>query len=261
MNPPQQFTAKLEEKITYNDKFTQFQFELVQPHTMEFAAGQYVSIKVDDKGSRRSYSICSSPAVAHGFELLIDMTPQGIGSQYLKGLKFGDEIEFLGPMGMFTIAEPSAGGAAASEQPVAVANPVPTQTAQQPAEEQIVLVATGSGITPFRSMVLDLLQVKHDPRPITLHWGVRHSENLIWLDEWQQLENAFANFKFHPVISKPLSAWPLCRGRVTDCLKTHDLPENAGYYLCGGQAMIQDVVPLLEGRGVTAAQIHHEKFF
>jgi ferredoxin-NADP reductase len=242
MIPPRQLTAKLEDKIVHNDKFVQLMFELSgESREMQFEAGQYVSIKVAENGLRRSYSICSTPAIAHGFELMIDLTPNGIGTNYLNNLTFGQEISLLGPMGQFVIT--------GRETPVGAT------------EEAIVMVATGSGITPFRSMLFDLLQVKRETRPITLHWGVRNEHNLIWLDELAELEDAFSNFKFHPVVSQPLPEWTLCRGRVTDCLGTHELPANAGYYLCGGKPMIESVVALLPPKGVAPEHIHHEKFF
>jgi NAD(P)H-flavin reductase len=246
MTTPQQFTAKLEDKTIHNEKFVQYRFELVKPHTMEFAAGQYVSVKVDEKGIRRSYSICSSPAVTHGFELLIDTSPNGIGTNFFKNLEFGDQVELMGPLGVFTLA---------AENSVAESS----EAAQN--SESVVLVGTGSGIAPLRSMVLELLQVNQDQRQIHLHWGVRYAHNLFWLDEWQELEESFPNFHFHPVISRPIPDWILCRGRVTDCLSLHDLPSNASYYLCGGQAMTTDVTALLEKREISAAQVHHEKFF
>lgn len=236
MTPPQPFKAKLEDKIVHNDKFTELHFELVEPNNLEFTAGQYVSIKVDEKGTRRSYSICSSPDIKHGFELLLDVSPDGVGTKYLTGLNPGDEIELLAPLGQFVIAPDTE-------------------------EESIVFVATGSGITPVWSMLLDLLQVKHDQRQIYLHWGVRYVDSLIWLDRIQDLEASFSNFHFHPVVSRPVEEWTLCRGRVTDCLATHELPPSAGYYLCGGKPMIESVVQLLSEKGVGPNHIHHEKFF
>jgi NAD(P)H-flavin reductase len=236
MIPPKQFTAKLEDKIVFNDKFTQYNFELIEPYTMEFYAGQYVSIKVNEQGLRRSYSISSSPAITHGFELMVDNTPNGVGTNFLRNLQFGDQIELLVPLGQFILADNSK-------------------------EEAVVMVATGSGITPFRSMVLDLLQVKQDQRPIHLHWGIRDADHLIWLDEFAQLEDAFSNFRFHPVVSRPQAEWNLCRGRVTDCFSMHELVPNAGYYMCGGKPMIISMMELLQKRGVAPESLHHEKFF
>jgi ferredoxin-NADP reductase len=235
MASPQPYTAKLVDKIVHSEKFVQLIFELINPPTMDFQAGQYVSIQVDPNGTRRSYSICSTPGVNHGFELLIDTEPHGVGTTYLNNLKFGDQVNLLGPIGKFII---------------------PTDLV----EPELVFIATGCGVTPFRSMVLDLLQEKHDPRPITLLWGLRHPAQLFWQDEFSELQTNFPNFKFHPVMSQPTPEWNLCSGRVTDCLSIHDMSINAGYYLCGNQHMIADVNVILAKIGVQPEQIHLEKF-
>lgn len=234
--PPQLFQARLEDTIVHNQKFTQYHFELAQPHRLEFAAGQYVSMKVSDRGERRSYSICSNPGVQHGFELLIDITPGGVGSQYLQNLKLGDVVEVLAPMGVFTLNGP--------------------QT-----EKALAFVATGSGIAPFRSMVQYLLQEQHDQRPITLYWGLRYAQDLFWQNDFQDMAEAFPNFKFHPVLSKAPDEWPLCRGRVTDCLSVHGVNAETGFYLCGNDHMVKDSIALLQQAGVPAEHVHHEKFY
>jgi NAD(P)H-flavin reductase len=233
---PQAYTAKLSDKQVLNDKFTVFHFELVEPNKMEFLSGQYVSFAVSDSGERRSYSISSTPDIQHGFEVTIDVTPNGIGVQFFNDLEFGSEVKFLGPMGQFILQE-------------------------EPKEEALVFVATGSGVAPMRSMIVDLLRNKNDQRDITLYWGLRYEEQMIWQDEMQDYAQMFKNFHFHPVLSKAKQEWPLCRGRVTDCLDIHDLPENAGYYLCGNTAMIEDVKKILTKRGVVEGSIHHEKFY
>ncbi len=232
---PQQLTAKLEDKIVYNEKFILLSFELTQPFRMEFLSGQYVSIKVDEKGTRRPYSICSSPSIDHGFEIMVDITPDGVGCRYLNSLEPGDEIHIIAPMGFFVFPEQL--------------------------EEEIVMIATGSGIAPFRSMLFDLLQMRKYAGDIALHWGIRHAEHLIWLDEFEELSTSFPNFKLHPVVSRPLPNWTLSRGRVTDVLKNTKLNPEAGYYLCGGTAMVDEVTEILKQADVSASTIHHEQFF
>lgn len=236
MTPPQTYTARLEEKIQYNPKFTQYSFELAKPHRLEFKAGQYISIKVSEQGERRSYSICSAPDIKHQLDLLIDFSPGGLGTQFFQQLEFGAEIEILAPMGQFAVPEDLKA-------------------------EHLVFVATGAGIAPFKSMIEDQLRNKRDQRQITLHWGMRHPQDLFWLEQWQELDEAFANFHFHPVLSQAPSAWTLCRGRVTDCLNIHQRPDNAAYFLCGSQAMIQDVNKLLTEKGIQPESIITEKFY
>jgi NAD(P)H-flavin reductase len=236
MRPPQRCQVQLVEKIEHNAKFIQYYFEYQQPATAEFDAGQYASLQVSERGDRRSYSICSTPDKTHGFELLVDISPGGVGSQFLSKLEYGQTVHALVPLGVFTLSH-------------------------DPSEEALVFVATGSGIAPFRSMIQHLLQTEHSTIPIYLHWGMRFADDLFWLEEWQQLADAFPNFHFHPVISKPDPNWTLCQGRVTDCLSVHEMPVNAGYYLCGNKPMIVDTMALLQTKGVTPEHIHHEKFY
>lgn len=236
MHKPQQFKAKLAEKQVFNDKYTQYSFTLVEPHKMVFDPGQYVSIIVDEHGDRRSYSIASKPENQDAFDLLVDHTPQGVGTKYLQSLEFGQEVDAMGPLGRFVY--------------------MPDEKV-----EELVMIATGSGIAPFRSMVMHLLQEQGEKRKITLYWGMRYVADLFWENDFQDLAESFENFKFHPVISRAVDEWPLCRGRVTDCLNVHEVPANAGYYLCGNAHMITDVMQLLEEKGIPSEQVHHEKFF
>ncbi len=239
MQRPQEYTAIFEDKQIYNDKFTHLHFELKEPHTIDFKAGQFVSVKVDEK-THRAYSICSDPDIKHGIEIFLDVTPQGKGVTYLTNLEFGDEMQFLGPMGRFVI----------QDQKDKTDHP----------EKALVLVGTGCGVAPLRSIVIDQLKNKQDERPITLYWGLRYASHLVWQDEFSRLSKQYSNFSFHPTLSRAEKQWPLCRGRVTNCLNVHELPENAGYYLCGSKAMVDDVRQVLLNKGVDKGSIHHEKF-
>ena len=235
MIPPKQLTARLEDKIVHNEKFVQYMFELTAPHRMQFEAGQYVSIKVTDQGVRRSYSISSAPTIDHGFELLLDVAPKGVGCTYLESLKFGDEILLLGPLGMFTLVDAQ--------------------------ETELFFIATGSGIAPMHSMLIELLQTRHDTRPLTLYWGLRHESDLFWQDVFMELSQSFPNFKHTIILSKPSEDWPLSKGRVTDLLTVLEKPAGAGYYLCGNGAMVKDAIVILQTAGVAEQHIHHELFY
>jgi NAD(P)H-flavin reductase len=236
MTKPQEYTAIFENKEIYNEKFEHYHFELKKPFQLDFKAGQFVSVLVNEQGMRRAYSICSDPDINHGIEILLDIAPQGIGVKYFQNLKFGDEIKFLAPMGRFVIND-------------------------EVNHKSLTLIGTGSGIAPLHSMVVDQLKNKNDKRPIVLYWGLRHARHLVWQDEFTRWSKKFTNFSFHPTLSKPEKGWPLCRGRVTDCLSVHDLLESAGYYLCGSRAMIEDCKKILLERGVSEKNIYHEQFF
>lgn len=231
---PLQFTARLEEREDHSERFIELHFEMDQPHELHFAAGQYISIKVDEIGTRRSYSICSTPAVAHGFELLVELVPEGKGSTFLNALQLGDRIQALGPLGRFVIAD-------------------------QP-ESAIVLVATGSGISPIKSMLENLVQDRRDSREITLYWGMRYIQDWFWLDEIEDMVEETENVHFYPVLSKPGPEWTLSTGHVTDLLEQHTFDMQTGFYVCGSKQMTQSTEQLLLAKGVRPELIHHEQF-
>jgi ferredoxin-NADP reductase len=238
----QPFTAKLSERFVLNEKFIQLRLELTQPNRLYFRAGQYVLLTVPTTPQKKSYSICSAPAMDHAIEMLVDISPQGHGTKYLSAIQPGEVVQFMAPVGQFVIAAP--------DTPVG-AN-----------EKSLVFIATGSGIAPFKGILEDLLITQNDQRPMVLYWGLRHAQDQFWFNEFTQLAQQHANFTFHPVLSQAPVNWHLCRGRVTDCLLVHPLPQDqVGYYLCGNSAMITDVKALLETKHVPLQHIHHEKFY
>lgn len=230
---PQRLKARVVEKK--NLAGTAVLVRFVFDEEFFFTPGQYVSLKVADDGSRRSYSIASVPD-GKEIELLVDTAPMGLGSKFILGLKEGDSVEVLGPIGSFTVSEPK--------------------------NNKILFVATGSGIVPFRPMIMDLLEKKKFGGEVYLHWGMRHIKDLFWVDDFKELARAFPNFKFDVVLSQPEGEWRACSGHVNDCLMKHK-PDWEGFeaYLCGSQQMIADVAVLLEKLGVQKKDIHFEKFF
>lgn len=229
---PQPFRGKVAEHILFNDKFQYLHIELLEPNKIEFTAGQYASFAIGN-GERRSYSIASEPAMDHAVQLCVDVTPQGKGATFLRNLRPGDEVEFLAPLGRFVVET----------------------------EPKLLFVATGSGITPIRSMLLDLLQYKKDPREIRLLWGVRLVNELFWLEHFRKLHEIYDNFTFMPILSKPPEHWPLIAGHVTKEVEALTLDPSWGAYLCGNRMMIEEVSRLLVKKGVPQNQIHFEKFF
>lgn len=237
MDKPQKFTAKVAEHIELNQKFHSLRLELVEPHRLEFTAGQYISVAIGlpaqaGGGERRAYSITSTPATKHAVDLLVDVEPAGKGATFMRNLKPGDAVEFLAPLGRFVAA----------------------------AEPKLLFVATGSGIAPFKSMIFDLLEEKKDQREIWLLWGLRKVEEMFWEEEWRQINEYYANFHYRLMISRPPGMWPLVSGHVDKELSDVKLDSSWGVYLCGNQEMIAEVEQMVQNRGVLAAKIHKEKY-
>lgn len=236
------FKARVATHTLLASKFQYVHFELIEPHRIEFIAGQYIMMRVPGAESLRHYSMASPPAMDHGVEILVDVAPEGPGSKYLTGLKPGDEVEFIAPAGRFVITESTEG--------------------TEGTEKELWFVATGSGISPIRSMILDLLVDKKDKRPIWLHWGLRYPEDVFWFTDFAELTEEYDNFTFDPVLSKPNETWKFCRGHTSDCVvKHHSQFSDAGAYLCGNKAMIEEVTQKLLEKGIPKERMHSEEFY
>jgi len=234
---PQEMSIMLEDKQEFNPRYVEYTFELKNPPTFTFLAGQYVSLQVSPDGTRRAYSIASPPSYNHGFKLLVDLSPGGVGTNFLKNLPFGQEVKALGPLGHFVIDESGK-------------------------EEALVFIGTGSGIAPLKSMIEDILVDKQDKRPMRLYWGMRHETELFWLEDFEDLNEQYLHFEFYPIISQPKEDWPLSTGHVTDLVLAHHFMPKTGFYLCGNQHMIEDVSQVLkEKKQVSDSFIHFEKYY
>ena len=235
---PRILNGILSKKENLTGSYWLFCLEFQNPY--DFLAGQYVSVKVAPDGTRRSYSIASPPD-GKTIELLIDVSPGGMGSQYFLSSNEGDTVEALGPVGIFTLA---------------TKNPKPNR----------MFIATGSGIAPLRAMTLDSLRKKTALGEVRLLWGMRHEEDLFWQEEFVQLSRDYANFSYQVVLSKPSEDWHGESGHVEDCLgkgfmiQERDL-NTWEFFLCGGQEMIMETGGYLAGQGVAKENIHFEKFF
>jgi phenol/toluene 2-monooxygenase (NADH) P5/A5 len=175
--PIQTYTARTAQHILLKGRFQYVTFELSEPNTLDFQAGQFIMMNVPGMPAKRSYSIASNPAENHKVEILVDVGPQGDGSMYLQSLNPGEEVTFMAPAGQFVLS-------------------------QDPTEEKLLFVATGSGISALRSMILHLLHTQNDTRPINLHWGMRYVQDIFWEEEFRLLEKQFPNFHFDLAISQ-----------------------------------------------------------
>jgi NAD(P)H-flavin reductase len=216
-------------------------FELkFEPETpFEFEPGQFVSVIVPGAGPqgrdlRRAYSIASSPE-QRPIELCVKLVEKGPGTNYLIRLRPGDAFKGVAPYGDF-VFEPKPG-------------------------RHCCLISTGTGIAPFRSMVLSRKFAENLPTSTLLLLGVRHENELLYTDELDRVEGV----KYVTAVSRPESPdYAGFRGRVTDYLRTlgADYPwRETEFYLCGGSAMIDEVKTILAGYGVEKTSIHQEIYY
>ncbi len=226
------YTATITKVQQLNNAVKLFRLSFSKGTAFHFTAGQFVILTVTDsegKPQRRSYSIASSPKHTDYIELCIKILPDGRVSGILDTFAVGNHINLDGPYGKFTIDK--------------------TQ------RKEIVLIATGVGIAPIRSLVLDLYEFSYDA-PVWLFFGFRFPQDFLFKEEILVLQEKYPQLTFIPVISKPDGEEGVDVGRVTEVLPKYiKNAENKAAYICGSLPMVQDVTAVLEKIGIRQENI------
>lgn len=202
----------------------------------EFLPGQYLSVGLYDDVDSRDYSIYSSPeqAINNGeVAILLKEVDGGTISPRLCKASLGTRFLAQGPFGVFTIR----GGEESNHH----------RAGDRTTE--ILMVATGTGIAPFHSMVCS--------RP-GMDYRLLHGVSEASADfDYQDYEPGC----LVQCVSKgavPNGAFP---GRVTDYLRVHHPAPTSHCYLCGGSAMVFEAVDILTSLGVPASRIYTEVYY
>lgn len=202
--------------------------------SLRFKPGQFVSLtdRVGDNLVTRAYSVCSPPD-GNRFELCLNRVDEGAFSPHLFGLEPGDEVPLSGPLGYFTLRDPIGDS---------------------------MLVATGTGIAPFRSMLLDPSTLTSG-RQFTLVLGARYENGLLYRDQFEALQSGHPNFRFVPVLSRPGALWTGRAGHV----QPHVLDfvgdrRDVDIYICGLKAMVDDLRRVLKEAGFERRRLLYEKY-
>ena len=204
--------------------------------TMDFIAGQFVAVLCpqDVKAIRRAYSIASPPARRTGVDLIIKRVEGGIVTNWFWSLQEGARFRVHGPFGKFILPEP--------------------------VESDLIFVAVGTGIAPFRSMIGHLLPAGFRRR-IGLLFGSRYDDKIPYHKEWLDLASRYPQFHYIPTISRPGPAWKGETGYVqTKIGKFFNQPQGKRVYICGLNEMIQAVQDALLEQGFQKGQIFYEKY-
>ena len=235
--PLQLYNAQVDRFRNLTHDVREIDFRLTDPKDITFKAGQFVSFEVLsprlNKPVTRPYSIASPPSRRDVVTLLLNLVPGGPGSTYLFGLNEGDATRFKGPAGAFYLKDEGA--------------------------RDLLFVATGTGIAPFRSMIYHLLEQDVSQR-ITLYWGLRSQRDLYYQDELASLAARHARFCFVTTLSRPEPGWAGESGRVTRLVEEQVTSvANLAVYLCGNSGMLNDVTALISKKGL--CPIHKEKWY
>lgn len=241
-----------------------FSFTVSRPDSFKFTAGQFVRLGVNPSQLKyyqqqqgdtvndvpdaalnedifRAYSIVSSPfdEVLEFFSIVI---PDGAFTSQLQHLEVGDELLLnTMPFGFLTLAR-----------------------YQKPLPKDLWLLATGTGLAPFLSMLQDL-QTWEDYEHIILAYSARSIEELAYIDKIESLQEDFDSLVDNPakLIFIPIVTREPVEGAMTErlpkLLLDGTLQERAGIaldidsthvMLCGNPDMVEDTKEALKTLGL-----------
>jgi propane monooxygenase reductase subunit len=214
--------------------------KLKEPDRMTFHAGQYVDVKIPGAADEhRSFSMANTPANGDHIELMIKLYPDGRFSSLLAngdGISVGDELEVIGPYGVFTLRDSS--------------------------PRRLVFVAGGAGMAPVLSLLRSMAEAGVE-RPAVMYYGARRESDLFHLDELAELAEQLPDFTFVPALSEvdPDDEWEGETGMVTDVVgrREEDLAD-VDAYLCGPPPMVDAAIALFDQAGTPEAHVYYDKF-
>lgn len=235
---------------------------------IEFRAGQYVGLRYD--GTSRAYSLANSPTEDE-LEICVRRVSGGrLSPRICDGLAVGDEVTIRGPYGELVLQDHSS--------------------------RDMVFLATGTGVAPFKGMIDYLFETGRDqyegaPRDVWLFLGAAWKDDLPYRAEFRTLQRTHENFHFVPCLSREpsLADWDGETDYVQDALLKHVDPtvvtaglgdrlerglqkhpqsgvserldpDNLDVYACGINAMVFSLVTAVERLGVPSNRIESEGF-
>ncbi len=218
----------------------QFWLQVDDPEPLDYQPGQFITLDLPIHEKRRnrwrSYSIANLPDASNVLELCIVRLEGGLASDYLfDQVKAGSSLTFKGPSGAFVLP-------------------------REPKE--LVMVCTGTGIAPFRSMLLQLAQRGSFDRDVHLIFGTRYQDGILYREEMEALAIREPRFRYTVVLSRE-EAWTGYRGHVHQVYQEgyQEVRDDRIFLLCGWSMMIDEaVINLISEMGYTRRQVRYELY-
>jgi Na+-transporting NADH:ubiquinone oxidoreductase subunit F len=214
------------------DKFNMWRYRSIvrEPLTRAYSMANYPG----EKGIIRLNVRIASPPPNN------PTAPPGKMSSYIFNLKAGDSVTILGPFGEFFARE---------------------------TDKEMIFVGGGAGMAPMRSHIFDQIKRLNSPRKISFWYGARSALEMFYIDDFNALQDSFANFTWKVALSdpQPEDNWQGPTGFIhqvlyDEYLKDHPTPEDCEYYLCGPPMMISAVTKMLLDQGVEREDILFDDF-
>lgn len=221
-------------KLTLIDKKPEAQdaitFKFKPQEPLNFKPGQYLRYifnhpNPDDRGLNRFFSISAAPY--EGVDQITTRFAPEKGSSFktaLKNLEPGAEIEATGPLGQFTLDDPT---------------------------KKYVFIAGGIGITPFRSMIL---QLDHDSKPINIKLlYANRTPDAVFKDEFEAVKSRHPEFQIKYFIGDQ---------KIDEAAIKAEVPnlQEPIFYVSGPEPMVEAFEKMLMDMGIPDENIKRDFF-
>lgn len=225
-------------KTEWNEHLCSLRIDAQLP---EYEAGQFVSVALPDNAGKpiaRPYSLVNEPSQPY-CEIYFNRVDNGPLTPRLQRLKVGDSV---------SVAEHAAGFLVLSQ----------VQNAPQ-----LWLLATGTGIGPFLSMLKTREPWMRFDQVVLVH-GIRDNTEIAYLDDLKALKNEYPKqFQYHHAITREASNNVIESATLTQRIPVSladgslealcGLPitaQSAQVLVCGNPNMVADCCAVLETKGL-----------
>jgi NAD(P)H-flavin reductase len=224
--------------IDESDLVKRFFIQMPSGIGFSFRAGQFVmlDLPIHARYTNRSYSIASAPSDDNIIELCMVLKPTGLGTRYAwEHFRIGTVVKVSNALGKFLIKEPI--------------------------DTDICFIATGTGIAPLRSQLLDTYNRKIPHKNIYLVFGNRYEKDILYRNEFEKLAVQFSEFTFIPVLSRENPGWTGRKGYVHAVYEEifSDL-RPAMFYICGWSEMLKEARLRLASMGYDRKSVKFESY-
>lgn len=231
------YRARIERIFDHADDVRSLFLRRLEAPLPSFVPGMFISIAMPlgDEVRVRPYTITSSPEERDAFEIVFNRVPGGAGAAWLFARQGGEEVEFTGPFGAFTL--------------------------ERAPDAETIFIAESTAIAPIRPMLRRLLKQSPAARVNLLYFADR-ADHLLYREELEGLRGAHPQFtlSMEVVTQSAESRWAAIIAKVRRRWIERDADRSRHFYICGVGAGVLELRDLLRAAGYERRAIRYERW-